>query len=110
MGLFSYELLILTYLAPLIQIADFGWSVHAPSSRRNTFCGTLDYLPPEMVESGDHDENCDVWTLGILMYELLTGHPPFEDESQQVTFTRIRTVDIRFPDHIEMDARDLILK
>ena len=33
-----------------IKIADFGWSVHAPNSRRKTLCGTLDYLPPEMVE------------------------------------------------------------
>ena len=33
-----------------LKIADFGWSVHAPSSRRETLCGTLDYLPPEMIE------------------------------------------------------------
>jgi serine/threonine protein kinase len=33
-----------------LKIADFGWSVHAPTSRRNTLCGTLDYLPPEMIE------------------------------------------------------------
>ncbi len=39
-----------------IKIADFGWSVHAPSSRRNTMCGTLDYLAPEMVEHKQHDE------------------------------------------------------
>lgn len=39
-----------------IKIADFGWSVHAPSSRRNTICGTLDYLAPEMVEKKQHDE------------------------------------------------------
>jgi serine/threonine protein kinase len=38
-----------------IKIADFGWSVHTPNSRRRTLCGTLDYLPPEMVESKDHD-------------------------------------------------------
>ena len=40
-----------------LKIADFGWSVHAPSSRRSTLCGTLDYLPPEMVEERKHDEN-----------------------------------------------------
>ena len=39
-----------------IKIADFGWSVHAPSSRRTTLCGTLDYLAPEMVEKRQHDE------------------------------------------------------
>ena len=43
-----------------IKIADFGWSVHAPSSRRNTMCGTLDYLAPEMVEHKQHDEKVGV--------------------------------------------------
>ena len=38
-----------------LKIADFGWSVHAPNYRRRTMCGTLDYLPPEMVEGRDHD-------------------------------------------------------
>ncbi|KAJ8540617.1 hypothetical protein ON010_g12610 [Phytophthora cinnamomi] len=59
-----------------LKIADFGWSVHAPSSRRTTLCGTLDYLPPEMIENKPHDENVDVWTLGILMFEFLTGARP----------------------------------
>ena len=53
-----------------IKIADFGWSVHAPSSRRNTLCGTLDYLPPEMVEGREHNEKVDIWSLGVLLYIL----------------------------------------
>lgn len=40
-----------------LKIADFGWSVHAPNARRTTLCGTLDYLPPEMVEGKDHNAN-----------------------------------------------------
>ena len=40
-----------------IKIADFGWSVHAPNSRRGTMCGTLDYLPPEMIEGALHDDD-----------------------------------------------------
>ena len=67
-----------------IKIADFGWSVHAPSSRRKTLCGTLDYLPPEMVENRSHDEKVDHWTIGILMYEFLVGSPPFETQNQAV--------------------------
>ena len=43
-----------------IKIADFGWSVHAPNSRRATMCGTLDYLPPEMIEGAMHDEKVDL--------------------------------------------------
>ncbi|VDN56743.1 unnamed protein product [Dracunculus medinensis] len=61
-----------------LKIADFGWSVHAPSSRRSTFCGTLDYLPPEMVSERVHDASVDNWSLGIMLYEFLTGKPPFE--------------------------------
>jgi aurora kinase A len=67
-----------------LKIADFGWSVHAPSSKRRTFCGTLDYLPPEMVDRSTYDEKVDLWALGILAFELIVGSPPFETESHQV--------------------------
>ncbi|XP_064910934.1 aurora kinase C-like isoform X1 [Columba livia] len=72
-----------------LKIADFGWSVHAPSLRRRTLCGTLDYLPPEMVEGREHDEKVDLWCLGVLCYELLVGHPPFESPSHNETYHRI---------------------
>jgi len=93
-----------------IKIADFGWSVHAPTSRRNTLCGTLDYLPPEMVEGVEHDEQVDVWTLGILLYEFLVGNPPFEAEGQSATYRRICSIDLRFPRHFPEDAKDLVRK
>jgi aurora kinase len=54
--------------------------VHSLGARRTTFCGTLDYLPPEMCEGKDHDYNADTWTLGVLTYEFLVGSPPFEAE------------------------------
>ena len=60
-----------------LKIADFGWSVHAPSSKRQTLCGTLDYLPPEMITGSHHDASVDLWALGILCYEFLVGKPPF---------------------------------
>jgi len=93
-----------------IKIADFGWSVHAPTSRRNTLCGTLDYLPPEMVEGRDHDEKVDIWSLGILLYEFLYGFPPFEAEGHSATYRRISRVDLRFPTKptISSEAKDLI--
>lgn len=71
-------------------------------------CGTLDYLPPEMVEGYSHDEKVDLWALGVLCYEFLVGKPPFEAESQQDTYKRIRDVDLRFPSHVSEEARDLI--
>jgi aurora kinase len=49
------------------------------NTRRTTLCGTLDYLPPEMVEGKDHDAAVDLWSLGVLAYEFLVGVPPFED-------------------------------
>ena len=64
-----------------LKIGDFGWSVHAPGNRRKTLCGTLDYLPPEMVEGRDHSEKVDYWALGVLTYEFICGNPPFEDLS-----------------------------
>lgn len=66
-----------------LKIGDFGWSVHAPSNRRRTFCGTLDYLPPEMVEGKDHNEKVDHWALGVLAYEFLCGRPPFEEKDEK---------------------------
>jgi len=91
-----------------VKIADFGWSVHAPSSRRETLCGTLDYLPPEMVENKPHDERVDHWTLGILAYEFLVGKPPFESATQVDTYRRIQSVDLHFPSHVSGGAKDLI--
>lgn len=93
-----------------LKIADFGWSVHAPSSRRATMCGTLDYLPPEMVEGQFHDEKVDLWSLGVLAYEFLCGKPPFETESHQETYRRIVSVDLKFPQYVTQGARDLIRK
>ena len=75
-----------------IKIADFGWSIHAPSARRKTLCGTLDYLPPEMVDRRDHDEKVDIWCLGVLCYEFCTGRQPFEPRSHKETYERIRKV------------------
>ncbi len=46
-------------------------------SQRQTFCGTLDYVPPEIVTGEFYDERADVWSLGVLCYELCTGRAPF---------------------------------
>lgn len=93
-----------------VKIADFGWSVHAPTSRRTTLCGTLDYLPPEMVEGREHDHTADVWSLGVLCYEFLVGSPPFEANGYRATYRRISSVDLRFPSTVSPGARDLIAR
>ncbi|KAH8022174.1 hypothetical protein HPB51_022307 [Rhipicephalus microplus] len=93
-----------------IKIADFGWSVHAPSSRRATMCGTLDYLPPEMIEAAPYNEKVDHWALGILIYEFLVGKPPFESPTMHETYRRIRECKVQFPPYVSAEARDLIGK
>ncbi|XP_056140460.1 aurora kinase B [Lampris incognitus] len=93
-----------------LKIADFGWSVHAPSLRRRTMCGTLDYLPPEMIEGHSHDEKVDLWCIGVLCYECLVGKPPFETASHQETYKRITKVDLKFPKVVSNEAQDLISK
>lgn len=99
---------LLLSLSGEIKIADFGWSVHAPSLRRTTMCGTLDYLPPEMLDHQVYDSTVDLWCLGILCYEFLVGSPPFESKTNDETYSRIRKVDIQFPDHVSALARDFI--
>jgi len=101
---------ILIGLGDTLKIADFGWAVHAPSSRRETFCGTLDYLPPEMVKNNKYHCRVDVWGLGVLLYEFLIGKPPFEDSSERGTYKKIKNVSPVFPPHITREAKDLINK
>ncbi|KAJ1354644.1 hypothetical protein KIN20_011638 [Parelaphostrongylus tenuis] len=75
------------------KIADFGWAVVSADSRRETLCGTLDYLPPEMISGKTHDHTVDNWAIGILLHEMLVGRPPFE-----------------FPEKEENDASDPCLQ
>lgn len=55
-------------------------------------CGTLDYLPPEMIEGHTHSEKVDLWCIGVLCYECLVGNPPFETASHSETYKRITKV------------------
>ncbi|KAJ5591749.1 Serine/threonine-protein kinase ark1 [Penicillium hispanicum] len=94
-----------------IKISDFGWSVHAPNNRRQTMCGTLDYLPPEMLKPGSQDsyysEKVDLWSLGVLTYEFLVGEAPFED-TPVMTQRRIARADMSVPSFVSPEAKDLI--
>lgn len=109
---------ILVGLHGEIKISDFGWSVHAPNNRRNTMCGTLDYLPPEMIKQSRNDdgnggnwysEKVDLWSLGVLTYEFLVGEAPFED-SMVMTQRRIARCEMTIPGFVSSEARDLIKK
>jgi len=91
-----------------LKMADFGWSVHAQNSPRQTLCGTLDYLPPEMIKGQKYDEKVDLWTIGVLCYEFLVGKPPFETSCQAETHQLILKLQYNFPPHVSTEARNLI--
>lgn len=91
-----------------VKLADFGWSVHISTTKRNTMCGTLDYLPPEMVTGQKYDIYVDHWCLGILCYEFLVGNPPFLSNTSDETYAKIKNVQIPWPPQITPGAKDLI--
>jgi aurora kinase len=102
-----------------IKLADFGYAVHSDSNMRSTVCGTLDYLSPEvavmMLNPGKSDEfytnAIDRWSLGVLMYELLVGKPPFEMKSSEKTQKKIAAFKgkgIKFLKHMSAEARALV--
>ncbi|XP_022118207.1 aurora kinase B [Pieris rapae] len=103
------ENILVSYRGDL-KLADFGWSVHAPSEKRKTMCGTLDYLPPEMIKRQVYNVSVDHWCIGVLLYEFLVGKPPFESDGQDQTYAKILAVDMKFPAHVPDGARDLICK
>lgn len=95
-----------------IKLADFGWAnliEQADAKLRETFCGTLDYLPPEMIMGTGHNESADMWNMGVLTYELTTGQSPFGSQSKDTTCRLILSVDLRFPPDLDPDARELVV-
>lgn len=93
---------------PVLKLADFGWCIHAPDSRRQTMCGTIDYIPPEMLRQEEYNTEIDIWCLGVCMYEFLVGHPPFQLQTTPETFDKIKKCEFEIPDHLSPEAADLI--
>lgn len=92
-----------------IKLADFGLSVHAPSQKRKSICGTTDYFPPEMLKSNIcYDKKIDIWSIGVLTYEFVVGKPPFDAMSNEETKKRIRKLDYAFPFHLSQLCRHFI--
>ena len=74
-------------------MADFGWS-NIKDRKRQTYCGTPDYLAPEMIDGGGHNEKLDVWSLGVLTFELLTGNAPFTPKKTKDRREKMKKLEI----------------
>lgn len=63
----------------MAKLCDFGWAAVLDHSHMlRTFCGTLDYVSPEMKDVGEYNHSVDLWSIGVLTFELLAGFPPYK--------------------------------
>ncbi|KAJ1649206.1 hypothetical protein IWQ61_009634, partial [Dispira simplex] len=93
-----------------IVLTDFGLSkLGLPENgKTSTFCGTIEYMAPEVLDESPYDQCVDWWSLGILLYDMITGAPPFHGSNKKKVMDAIRHKGIKFPDYVSPDARDLI--
>jgi len=94
-----------------LKICDFGFAKHIdPATWTWTLCGTPEYLAPEIILNKGHGKAVDWWALGILLYEMLVGMPPFYSDDRILLYQNILAGHIDFPRHVNKHARDLISK
>lgn len=97
-----------------IKLCDFGWSVKWENKMRNTFCGTLDYMAPEMIAGKSYGFPVDTWSLGVLLYEMLQGETPFRSRNhseliQLMKSGLLKRPPIPFQHNISLEAKHLLL-
>uniref|UniRef100_A0A671N1H8 Protein kinase C n=1 Tax=Sinocyclocheilus anshuiensis TaxID=1608454 RepID=A0A671N1H8_9TELE len=95
-----------------IKIADFGMCKENISgeARTCTFCGTPDYIAPEILLGQKYGTSVDWWSFGVLLYEMLIGQSPFHGHDEEELFQSIRTDDPCYPRWLTRDARDILVK
>ena len=94
-----------------VYLADYGWSnFKKENDVRNTFCGTPEYIAPEMLRKEGHDHRIDIWCVGVLMFEFLSGYSPFFAKTNQDLYSNIRRLRIQWPKDMPPLAKNLIQK
>ena len=94
-----------------VQLADFGLSkegIKSGEKGTRSFCGTPEYLAPEVLERLGHGFAVDWWALGALLYEMITGLPPWYSRDRQKMFAAIRSAPLQFPGYVVGDLKTLI--
>uniref|UniRef100_A0AAY4EK10 Protein kinase C n=2 Tax=Denticeps clupeoides TaxID=299321 RepID=A0AAY4EK10_9TELE len=95
-----------------IKIADFGMCKEnmTGEARTSTFCGTPDYIAPEILLGQKYGSSVDWWSFGVLLYEMLIGQSPFHGRDEEELFQSIRTDDPCYPRWLPKEARDILVK
>jgi polo-like kinase 1 len=98
-----------------VKIGDFGLAtkLEFDGERKRTICGTPNYIAPEVLEGKQgHSYEVDIWSLGVIIYTLIIGKPPFETSDVKTTYKRIRMNAYNFPENVAItdNAKDLITR
>ncbi|CAG9536039.1 unnamed protein product [Cercopithifilaria johnstoni] len=89
-----------------VKLADFGLCKEGmgPTDRTSTFCGTPEFLAPEVLTENSYTRAIDWWGLGVLIFEMLVGEPPFSGEDEEEIFDSIVNDDVRYPRFLSIES------